>query len=140
MLGTPFIVAFKSLISQRNSLPHTLYSFLLSPSCLYVLKFIVVFRSSHFSLVVTNPTSIHAAAGSIPGPTQWVKDPVLLWLWHRLAAAALIRPLAWELPYATDVGLKKKKKRKKKRKLIVVLKLAYQRFFFFKLSVLVLVL
>ena len=111
MLGTPFIVAFKSLISQRNSLPHTLYSFL-SPSCLYVLKFIVVFRSSHFSLVVTNPTSIHAAAGSIPGPTQWVKDPVLLWLWHRLAAAALIRPLAWELPYATGVALKKKKEKK----------------------------
>ena len=27
-------------------------------------------------------------------------DPELLWLWHRLAAAALIRPLAWELPYA----------------------------------------
>ena len=28
-------------------------------------------------------------------------DPVLLWLWHRLAAAAQIGPLAWELPYAS---------------------------------------
>ena len=28
-------------------------------------------------------------------------DLVLLWLWCRLAAAALIRPLAWEPPYAT---------------------------------------
>ena len=34
-------------------------------------------------------------------------DPVLLWLWHRLAAVALIQPLAWELPYATGVTLKK---------------------------------
>ena len=27
-------------------------------------------------------------------------DLALLWLWYRLAAAAPIRPLAWELPYA----------------------------------------
>ena len=27
-------------------------------------------------------------------------DPTLLWLWYSLAATALIRPLAWELPYA----------------------------------------
>ena len=39
-------------------------------------------------------------------------DPMLLWLWlwHRLVAAALIGPLAWELPYATPVALKKTKK------------------------------
>ena len=35
----------------------------------------------------------------------------MLWLWHRLAAAALIRPLAQELPYAVGVALKRKKKK-----------------------------
>ena len=34
-------------------------------------------------------------------------DPMLLWLWHRLAAGALTGPLAWELPYAMGVALKK---------------------------------
>ena len=36
-----------------------------------------------------------------------------LWLWCGLAAAALIRPLALDLPYAAGVALKKKKKKKK---------------------------
>jgi len=36
-------------------------------------------------------------------------DMALLWLWCRLAAAALIQPLAWEPPYAAGVALKKKK-------------------------------
>ena len=30
-----------------------------------------------------------------------------MWLWQRLADATLIRPLAWELPHATGVALKK---------------------------------
>ena len=34
-------------------------------------------------------------------------------LWCRQAAVGLIRPLAWELPYATGVALKRKKKKKK---------------------------
>ena len=37
-------------------------------------------------------------------------DPALLWLWHRPAAMAPIRPLAWEPPYAVGVALKKKTK------------------------------
>ena len=34
-------------------------------------------RSSHCGSVVTNPTSIHEAAGLIPGIAQWAKDLVL---------------------------------------------------------------
>ena len=39
-------------------------------------------------------------------------DPALLWLWRRLAATALIRPLAWEPPYATGAALKRQKDQK----------------------------
>ena len=41
--------------------------------------------------------------------------PVLLWLWHRLAAVAPIGPLAWEPPYAAGVALKRQKDKKKKK-------------------------
>ena len=43
-------------------------------------------------------------------------DPTLLWLWHRSVATALIRPLAWEPPYAVGAALEKGKKTKKKKK------------------------
>ena len=63
------------------------------------------------------PTSINEDVGSIPGPTQWVTiscgvgrrhvlDLALLWLLRRLAAASVIPPRAWELPYATPAALK----------------------------------
>ena len=44
---------------------------------------------------------------------MWLRSRVA-WLWCRLVAAALIQPLAWELPYALGVALKKEKKKKKK--------------------------
>ena len=87
-----------------------------------------------------NPTRNHEVAGLIPGLTQWVamscgvsrrcgSDLAWLWLWHRLAATALIRPLVWELPYAMRVALKSKKKKKskakKKKRCILTVKLYY---------------
>ena len=62
-----------------------------------------------------NPTKNHEVAVSIPGLAQWVKDLALLRLWHRLAATAMIRPLAWEPPHAAGAALKKTKDKKKKK-------------------------
>ena len=47
---------------------------------------------------------------SIPGLAQWAKDPTLLWLRCRPAAAAPISPLAWELelPHSTWAAIKTK--------------------------------
>jgi len=45
-----------------------------------------------------------------------ISAPALLWLWCRLAATALIRPLAWEPPYATGATLKSKTNKKKNLK------------------------
>ena len=46
-------------------------------------------------------------------------DPalLLLGLWHRPAATALIRPLGWEPPYAAGAALEKPKKKKKEEQL-----------------------
>ena len=38
---------------------------------------------------------------------------MLVWLWRRPAATALVLPLAWELPYATGADQKRQKKKKK---------------------------
>ena len=43
-------------------------------------------------------------------------DPALLWLWHRPAATAPIRPLAWELPCAAGAAQEMAKRQKKKKK------------------------
>ena len=43
-------------------------------------------------------------------------DSAWLWLWHRPAATAPTRPLAWKLPYVTGVALKSKRKKERERK------------------------
>ena len=73
------------------------------------LKLKVKSRRSYCGAVEANPTRNREVVGSIPGLTQGVKDLALLWLWHRPAAVALIRLLAWEPSYATGAGLKSKK-------------------------------
>ena len=45
-------------------------------------------------------------------------DLVLLWLWHRPAATALIQPQAWEFPCAAGVALEKEKIKLKKKKIL----------------------
>ena len=77
---------------------------------------IVCEGSSHRGVAETNPTRNHEVAGLNPGLTQWVEDLAWLWLWCRLAAVALIRPLAWEPPCAMSVALKRQKTKKRKKK------------------------
>ena len=64
---------------------------------------------------LTNRTRNHEVAGSIPGLAQLVKDPVWLWLRCKLAAIALIQPLAWEPPHAASAALKRKKRKKESK-------------------------
>ena len=43
-------------------------------------------------------------------------DPTLLWLWRRPVVTALIRPLAWEPPYAMRAAQEVAKRQKEKKK------------------------
>ena len=43
-------------------------------------------------------------------------DPALLWLWGRLVATALIRPLPWEFHMSWEAALEKAKRQRKKKK------------------------
>ena len=91
--------------------------------CLCPIKIHKFFGVPVMAQCLTNPTRNHEVVGSIPGLVQWVNDPALLWLWCRPAAAAPIRPLAWEPPYAVGVALEKPKKDHKK--LTVIHKVNY---------------
>ena len=53
---------------------------------------------------------IHEDAGLFPALVQRIKDPTLPQAVVWVTAAALIRSLAWELPYATCVAIKKGEK------------------------------
>ena len=44
---------------------------------------------------------------------RWSSAHVLLWLWNRLVAVALIQFLSWELPYAARMALKTKQNKTK---------------------------
>ena len=60
-----------------------------------------------------NLTSIHEDTGSSIAMSCGVghrhsSDLALLWLWHRLVAIALIRPGAWEPPYAMGAAKAKR--------------------------------
>ena len=58
---------------------------------------------------------------------------VLLWMWRKPAAAALIQPLAWELPYAAGAAIKRKKKNdgKEIQKSLSLIRLNFFHFLFF---------
>ena len=70
-------------------------------------------RSFHHGLAVMNPTSVHEDVGLISGLSQWDKRPGVamscgvgrrcgsdhVLLWYRAVAAALMRPLPWELTH-----------------------------------------
>ena len=53
-------------------------------------------------------------------------DSALLWLWHRLAATDLIRPLVWEPPCAAGAALEKAKRQKKKKIALMLVPFLYQ--------------
>ena len=92
------------------------------------------FRSSRLGSAETNLTrNLEVAVWSLASLGGWRiqhccelwcryrrdSDLALLWLWHKLAATALIRPLAREPPYAAGVALKKRQKKKRKNYYII---------------------
>ena len=52
-------------------------------------------------------------------------DPALLWLWRRPMTTTLIRPLAWEPPYAEGAAPEKHQKKRKEKNLSTLSDLRY---------------
>ena len=80
-----------------------------------------------------NQHSVPKDTGSNPGLSVWLKDPALIQaavqiadevqIWHccgcgvgqKLEVAALILPLAWEIPCASNTAIKRKKRKRNKK-------------------------
>ena len=76
------------------------------------------------SLVLLSGLRIQVAVSCGVGPRRG-SDPGLLWLWRRLAAEALIRPLARDRPHAMGAALKSKTNKQKTKKTPYVSKMHF---------------
>ena len=81
-------------------------------------------RSQHWGVPVEAPhvknlTQSVRMQVQVPGLAQWAKDPALLQLWRRLAAAALIRPQPGNLIMPQMRPEKENKNFKKDKALII---------------------
>ena len=75
----------------------------------------ILYGSSRHGSGVKNLTSIHEDVDSIPCLTQWVKDPVLLWLGEGSSCSS-DSPPSQGTSICCGWGPKKEKKKKKKQK------------------------
>ena len=71
----------------------------------FVVQWVNILTQCHSVMDLPLPASCRVG-------TSYGSDPVLLQLWCRPAAAAPIQPLAWELPYAAYVAVKRPKRKK----------------------------
>ena len=73
-------------------------------------------RLQVLSLALLSGLGILGVAMSCSVGRRQSSNPVLLWLWCRPVATALIQLLAWEPPYAEGAALEMAKGQKKKKK------------------------
>ena len=62
-------------------------------------------------------------------------DLAFLWLWHRPAATAPIRPLVWELPYEAGAALKRPKIKRRTRETVPIYSCQANRVYYSQLKV-----